>query len=71
MQQTENLDQVTGDTHGSDITASTGTLDDQGVAAVALGVEVDDVIAAHESGDGVREVEPAFSLINMQPSGHE
>lgn len=47
------LDQVSRHTHGSDIATGTGTLNDEGVAAVALSVEADDVVASLESSDGV------------------
>jgi len=52
-----NLDKVRGNAHSSDITTGTGTLNDQGIGAVSLGVEADDVVTTLQTGNGTVLVE--------------
>ncbi|KAE8421842.1 hypothetical protein BDV36DRAFT_280415 [Aspergillus pseudocaelatus] len=57
LQSLHDLHQVGGHAHGSHVTASTAALDNEGVAAVTLRVEADDVVTALQTSNGAILVE--------------
>lgn len=57
MQQPQDLDKIRSNTHSRDLATSTGTLNDQGIGTVPLGVESNDVIATLQRSNRMALVE--------------
>lgn len=57
MQQPQNLDEIRGNAHSRDLASGARTLDDQGVSAIPLGIESDDVVAPLQRSNGVALIE--------------